>query len=195
MKVKFTFDARAIKKLLGKMPVEARKAAALSVTRFLLAKLRRYPKRVYHGGDNPYRWQSEKQRGAGAWAVTRFLLTKSKRYSDRLSRGGNNPYKWQSEKQRKAYFATNGFGSGIPYKRTDTLKRGWSFRVNDAMYKRVTIYNPTKYGVFVMGKWMQSGHEEDKWQKIQRVVKDNYNAALDAGQRAIDAIVRAYNRR
>ena len=30
------------------------------------------------------------------------------------------PIAWTSEKQRRAYFATNGFGAGIPYKR----KRG-----------------------------------------------------------------------
>lgn len=37
------------------------------------------------------------------------------------------PVKWDSERQRRAFFATDGFGSGIPYKRTGRYSK--SFRV------------------------------------------------------------------
>ncbi len=38
------------------------------------------------------------------------------------------PIRWKSEKQRRAFFATDGFGKGIPYKRIGKLakKRGSS---------------------------------------------------------------------
>lgn len=32
---------------------------------------------------------------------------------------------WDSEKQRRAYFASNGFGGGIPYTRTGRYGKGW----------------------------------------------------------------------
>lgn len=36
------------------------------------------------------------------------------------------PVQWDSEKQRRAFFATNGFGAGIPYKRTGAYVAGWT---------------------------------------------------------------------
>jgi hypothetical protein len=35
------------------------------------------------------------------------------------------PIQWDSEKQRKAFFATKGFGKGIPYRRTGDYIAGW----------------------------------------------------------------------
>ena len=35
------------------------------------------------------------------------------------------PIQWDSERQRRAYFATNGFGGGIPYRRTGAYERSW----------------------------------------------------------------------
>jgi hypothetical protein len=32
---------------------------------------------------------------------------------------------WDSERQRRAFFATNGFGRGIPYRRIDRYRLGW----------------------------------------------------------------------
>jgi hypothetical protein len=40
------------------------------------------------------------------------------------------PIQWTSEKQRKAFFATDGFGSGIPYQRTDGMIHDWHVRVD-----------------------------------------------------------------
>jgi hypothetical protein len=37
------------------------------------------------------------------------------------------PVKWDSERQRRAFFATDGFGAGIPYKRTGRYSK--SFKV------------------------------------------------------------------
>lgn len=35
------------------------------------------------------------------------------------------PIQWDSEKQRRAFFATDGFGKGIPYVRTGDYIKGW----------------------------------------------------------------------
>jgi hypothetical protein len=35
------------------------------------------------------------------------------------------PVQWDSERQRRAFFATNGFGKGIPYRRTNRYRLGW----------------------------------------------------------------------
>lgn len=35
------------------------------------------------------------------------------------------PVQWDSEKQRKAFFATDGFGSGIPYQRKGDYENSW----------------------------------------------------------------------
>ena len=35
------------------------------------------------------------------------------------------PVQWDSEKQRRAYFASNGFGKGIPYQRTGRTRLSW----------------------------------------------------------------------
>ena len=35
------------------------------------------------------------------------------------------PVQWDSERQRRAYFATGGFGQGIPYQRKNRYRFGW----------------------------------------------------------------------
>jgi hypothetical protein len=37
------------------------------------------------------------------------------------------PIEWQSERQRRAFFATDGFGAGIPYQRTGRVQQGWYY--------------------------------------------------------------------
>lgn len=36
------------------------------------------------------------------------------------------PVQWDSERQKRAFFATKGFGKGIPYKRTNSYRFGWN---------------------------------------------------------------------
>ena len=36
------------------------------------------------------------------------------------------PIQWDSEKQRRAFFATDGFGRGIPSQRTGRYEKGWN---------------------------------------------------------------------
>ena len=88
----------------------------------------------------------------------------------RRQHGENNPYQWQSEKQRRAYFATNGFGKGIPYSRTNQLKSGWKL-VDYGVKAQVT--NDVPYAGFVMDADQQRGHRADKWRLVSEVIASN----------------------
>lgn len=49
------------------------------------------------------------------------------RIKERISQEGKPvtyPIQWDSERQKRAYFATNGFGAGIPYRRTHAMRFG-----------------------------------------------------------------------
>lgn len=63
------------------------------------------------------------------------------------------PIQWKSEKQRKAFFATDGFGSGIPYRRTGHLGRSWDIAVSRTSSgdSRIEIDNRATYAKFVIG--------------------------------------------
>ena len=85
------------------------------------------------------------------------------------------PVQWDSERQRRAFFATDGFGRGIPYKRTGRYVR--SFRVvktgrgNDRRYSLVNAWPKTKYvGGDTRGK-QQSRIHKGRWPLISDTVR------------------------
>src|SRR6266404_203260 len=56
------------------------------------------------------------------------------------------PIEWTSERQRKAFFASDGFGNGIPYKRTDQLTDSWVVVVGTQLRTNlITLRNPKSY--------------------------------------------------
>ncbi len=85
------------------------------------------------------------------------------------------PIQWTSDKQRKAFFASNGFGKGIPYKRTGTLNRSWRlFVAREPNGGKIVILNTAPYSKFVVGtfakndetayKYIQQFHRNTGWQ-------------------------------
>lgn len=58
------------------------------------------------------------------------------------------PIEWTSEKQRKAFFASDGFGHGIPYQRTGKLALAWDFVIED---NSAVIRNKAPASIFVYG--------------------------------------------
>ena len=112
-----------------------------------------------------------------------------KHYPKRVQHGPGNPYKWQSEKQRKAYFASDGFGGGIPYKRTDALKNAWDYRETNSQWDRVNLVNTSGYGQYVQGDNLQRGHLADKWRHAIDVAQSNLRGAIQAAQRAVDKLI------
>ena len=106
-------------------------------------------------------------------------------YATRKEHGPDNPYQFESEKQRKAYFASNGFSGGIPYKRTDKLRFGWKAdKWGDGT--RIKIINDEDYAQYVMGNKQQQGHITDGWRHFKDVIASNQvkmRIAIDAAVR------------
>lgn len=83
------------------------------------------------------------------------------------------PLEWTSEKQRKAYWASNGFGKGIPYRRSGRLSKSWQlFLLPTANGVTINVRNSARYSHYVVGRLRQRGrnpqqrfHIQTGWQK------------------------------
>jgi len=108
-----------------------------------------------------------------------------KKEPKRVQHGPGNPYQWQSEKQRKAYFASDGFGAGIPYARTHKLSTGWTSTPKQDGYKQIIENKNAPYADFVPGVIQQRGHWADGWRKVRDVIADNFRGAVAEANRAV----------
>lgn len=96
------------------------------------------------------------------------------------------PVRWQSDKQRAAFFATNGFGSGIPYRRSKELENGYKLTVTQSPKNlpSIGIANPVKYRKFVTGRYQQRMHagrwikEQDYFSKARITLADELETDL-----------------
>lgn len=69
------------------------------------------------------------------------------------------PIIWQSERQRRAFFATKGFGKGIPTQRTGALQEAWAVNLTtDDTGGALTFDNSAPYSIYVQGDIMQRMH-------------------------------------
>lgn len=83
------------------------------------------------------------------------------------------PIRWKSERQRRAFFASKGFGKGIPTRRTYAIVKGWH-----------VVYLPTQTGgavslinevpgmQYVQGDNVQPFHLDTGWVQRGDVVDD-----------------------
>lgn len=77
------------------------------------------------------------------------------------------PVQWDSTKQRKAFFATNGFGRGIPTKRTGGGVAAWkAIKTEDG----AQVENPLSHIVFINGR-RQSKIHRGRWKILYTVVE------------------------
>jgi len=82
----------------------------------------------------------------------------------------NYPVKWDSEKQRRAFFATNGFGRGIPSRRTDRYRLGWNIQQAGAIGYR--LENNAPYSKYLGGTAFgpgQSNIHQGRWPILRDV--------------------------
>lgn len=101
------------------------------------------------------------------------------------------PFQFATDKSRKAFFATNGFGKGIPTRRTDTLKLGWSVGIierGDTII--VSIFNRTPYAKYVYGPRQVPGHFSTGWGKdskeaIELIREDSTQRIIDLWRMAV----------
>jgi hypothetical protein len=90
------------------------------------------------------------------------------------------PFKWKSDRQRKAFFATDGFGWGIPYVRTNALKDSWRTRIRDQQNGAIfEVDNTADYARFVVGDDAQPGHLATGWRSAGAIVSEYREKAVD----------------
>lgn len=92
------------------------------------------------------------------------------------------PTRWKSDKQRRAFFASNGFGAGIPYRRSGRASRGWQATFdNTPTGGTLTIEHEWPQIVFVQGDYQQPFHQDTGWVRLDDVVDDFEREAIDVG--------------
>lgn len=83
------------------------------------------------------------------------------------------PLRWKSERQRRAFFATNGFGGGIPSVRSGALEQGWQYALEAAdAGGDFTLYNSVDYAVYVQGDFAQPYHLDTGWPQAAPILAD-----------------------
>lgn len=101
------------------------------------------------------------------------------------------PIEWTSRKQQRAYFASRGFGKGIPTVRTGALQNGWKvLDESDFTQGLFTVYNDSTvrdyftgaivyYEEFVTGVNQQRFHRNTGWIRSQDILADAMVSAED----------------
>lgn len=82
-----------------------------------------------------------------------------------------HPIHWDSERQRRAYFATDGFGRGIPSSRTGSERRWEIVRLGQG-YR---FEHPSLHAVYLWGNFeggRQSRIHEGRWPLMQPAVEE-----------------------
>jgi hypothetical protein len=94
----------------------------------------------------------------------------------------NGRLRWKSERQRRAFFATNGFGRGIPYQRTHKLSQGWRVVLDDitASTGVFRIQNAQRYTRYVQGDDAQPYHLDTGWPQAAPIIRKYEDAFQDA---------------
>jgi hypothetical protein len=101
------------------------------------------------------------------------------------------PIKWDSERQRRAFFATGGFGRGIPTKRTGEYIGG--FRVVKKELRSYSLVNRVPYTKYVGGNAYgkrQSRIHENRWKKIQIAVRTWGETLMRATREDVRRVIR-----
>lgn len=84
------------------------------------------------------------------------------------------PIVWQSARQRRAFFASRGFGKGIPYSRSGKLAQSWQVRqTTTANGGWISFDNDEKYAVYVQGDIQQRMHIASGYHNVNDAV-DQY---------------------
>lgn len=102
----------------------------------------------------------------------------------RIPGSPKRPRDWQTERQRRAYFASNGFGAGIPFVRTGKIAAQWEMIVSDGM---LVIMNKSKVAKFIYGslaqnraaalRFQQRAHLATGWPVATDIVREFFDAA------------------
>lgn len=90
------------------------------------------------------------------------------------------PIVWTSAKQRRAFFATNGFGRGIPTRRTHDIANGWkTIFTATPTGGEMQVVNPAQGVEFVQGEKQQIQHQITGWEYAPDVIVEAEILATD----------------
>jgi len=100
------------------------------------------------------------------------------------------PVNWDSAKQRRAFFATNGFGGGIPHERSNIPH--WT--VTKAFENEVDLFGRHAagpvFGLMPSGAWWQSRIHRGRWVVLKDVL---YEELGKMPARIIQALTTLFN--
>jgi hypothetical protein len=129
-------------------------------------------------------------------ASLRGLLATAKRVQKRMQQPGKPityPVQWDSVRQRRAFFASNGFGGGIPYRRTGRYEQGWQLKPVENGFE---LQNRTRAARFVGG--LRSGREIGPGKKQSTIHQGRWtpfrSAADEELRRLHEDVLNALNR-
>lgn len=100
------------------------------------------------------------------------------------------PVRWDSEKQRRAFFATDGFGRGIPTVRTGAYNAGYMIVRTDRGYR---LENRLAYAKYVGGSaygTQQSRIHGGRWKLMRDIVDEHIETLPEEVAREIDLVSR-----
>jgi hypothetical protein len=112
----------------------------------------------------------------GAQQIYDALLRAQKRLKEPGAKP-TYPIHWDSEKQRRAFFATKGFGRGIPTKRTGKYVRSWHIRRNPRPARATEGYsliNDAGHARYVGGSAYAAGQSRihaGRWVRVRDVLE------------------------
>lgn len=91
------------------------------------------------------------------------------------------PIRWTSERQRRAFFASKGFGRGIPTRRTGRIARDWEVVViasTDGAL--IALSNPHPEAKFIHGPqpFGQRFHIDTGWTQIDEIEETFYTETI-----------------
>lgn len=97
---------------------------------------------------------------------------------------GSSPIQWTSPAQKRAFFATGGFGRGIPTMRTGYVMNAFTVRRQD--FERgqlLLVVNEAEYASFVLGDprkphWQQKFHRDWGWPDV-RTLQNTFSTVAD----------------
>ena len=103
------------------------------------------------------------------------------------------PIPWDSDQQRKAFFATQGFGQGVPTVRTGALAAGWHSQVGLVDTNKIVavVKNDIPTARFVQDRDFQSQIHVGRWNTIQAALEGHTSWMID---RLHEAALRALER-
>ena len=98
------------------------------------------------------------------------------------------PIEWETERQRRAFFATDGFGGGIPSKRSGELFRHFDVTSNRRALQ-TAIVNTYEFAKYIIGDRQQKFHKNTGYRKMETYEPEALKGAIPVASRALESEV------